>query len=127
MKNPFIVIYPTGKIMGHNPINRVYASLRALDVVSSQAEFCKDWLGRSESYLRGLRFHQAEPAVSVVALCASRLQHYGEQLAVKGTHPRGAALLLELSDECNHWIFEHSRRQWLPQKGFVAQNPMAAV
>jgi len=113
--------------MGHNPINRVYASLRALDVVSSQAEFCKDWLGRSESYLRGLRFHQAEPAVSVVALCASRLQHYGEQLAVKGTHPRGAALLLELSDECNHWIFEHSRQQWLPQKGFAAQNPMAAV
>lgn len=61
-------------------LSEVYELLKNKQLVSSESEFSKDWLGRSECYLRILRFKGANPSVGSVAICASKLQHYGARL-----------------------------------------------
>ena len=39
-------------------INEVFELLISIRAVDSESEFSKDWLGRSECYLRTLRFKQ---------------------------------------------------------------------
>ena len=113
--------------MEKNPLIRVYTILNAVGLAASQTAFSRQWLQRSESYLRGLRFNGAAPNIAVVAACASKLEHVGEALLLK--HPRSGVgeRLIELSDECMDWIREHSRSQWQHKRGFRAQNPLLAV
>jgi len=68
-----------------------------MKVVSSESEFSKDWLGRSECYLRSLRFKGTTPSVGCVAICASKLQHYGVVMQKVDEHKRLGALPLCVS------------------------------
>jgi len=113
--------------MEKNPLIRVYTILNAVGLAASQTDFSRQWLQRSESYLRGLRFNDVAPNIAVVAVCATKLEHVGEALLLK--HPRSGVgeRLLELSDECMDWIREQSRSQWQHKRGFRAQNPLLAV
>lgn len=43
-------------------INEVFDLLREIKAVDSESEFSRDWLGRSECYLRTLRFKGGECA-----------------------------------------------------------------
>ena len=67
-------------------LNEIYAVLRANDLVRSESEFSKEWLGKSECYMRTLRFKKTEPSAGAVAICAIKLEHYGKRLAQKKSH-----------------------------------------
>jgi hypothetical protein len=83
-------------------------------VVSSESEFSRDWLGRSECYLRTLRFKGAEPSVGAIAICASKLQHYGHRLVGSGKHHGIGQRFLTLSQQCHDQINAQSMAIWLP-------------
>ena len=51
--------------MAINFLDEVYTQLEQLDLVSSRREFCEQWLGRAEGYVRTLRFYQCQPSVGV--------------------------------------------------------------
>jgi len=94
-------------------INEIFDMLRGMKVVSSESEFSRDWLGRSECYLRTLRFKGSEPSVGAIAICASKLQHYGHRL-IDGKHKGIGQRFLTLSQQCHDQINAQSMAIWLP-------------
>ncbi|MBO9422366.1 hypothetical protein J7481_22840 [Labrenzia sp. R4_2] len=94
-------------------LNEVFDLLQEHKLVSSESEFSRDWLGRSESYLRGLRFHNEMPSISSIAVCASKLRYYGQRLAQTGHHAALAERFNALSDACHSHINERSTEIWL--------------
>ena len=48
-------------------LNEVFALLQQIGAVSSESEFSKDWLCRSECYMRTLRFKRVKPSVGTLA------------------------------------------------------------
>jgi hypothetical protein len=99
--------------MGKTVLNDVLTMLREHELVGSESEFSRDWLGRSESYLRGLRFHKEAPSIASVAICASKLQHYGRRLAATGEHDALADRFIELSEACHQQINSQCEATWL--------------
>ena len=93
-------------------INEVFDLLRSIKAVSNESEFSRDWLGRSECYLRTLRFKNAEPSVATIAICASKLQHYGNQLVQQTSHRQLGERFLALSQQCHAQINEQSKAMW---------------
>ena len=53
-------------------LNEVFELLQQIGAVSSKSEFSKDWLCRSECYMRTLRFKRVKPSVGTLAICASK-------------------------------------------------------
>ena len=45
-------------------LNDVFELLVQIGAVSSESEFSKDWLCRSECYMRTLRFKRVKPSVA---------------------------------------------------------------
>lgn len=93
-------------------INEVFELLHAIKVVDSESEFSRDWLGRSECYLRTLRFKGTKPSVATIAICASKLQHYGNQLIRQRQHKDLGERFLALSQQCHAQINQQSRAMW---------------
>ena len=50
-------------------LNEVYTLLKTIGAVANEAEFSRDWLGRSESYMRWLRFKGVGASTGSVAMC----------------------------------------------------------
>ena len=94
-------------------IYEVFELLISIRAVDSENEFSKDWLGRSECYLRTLRFKQKEPSVGTLAICASKLQHYGKRMILPEDHKRIGDQFLKLSEKCHQHINEQSEAKWL--------------
>lgn len=94
-------------------INEVFDLLKAIKAVDNESEFSRDWLGRSECYLRTLRFKGTEPSVATIAICASKLQHYGQQLVKQTNHREIGERFLTLSQQCHAQINQKSRAIWL--------------
>ena len=94
-------------------INEVFDLLISIRAVDSENEFSKDWLGRSECYLRTLRFKQKEPSVGTLAICASKLQHYGKRMILTEEHKPIGDQFLKLSEKCHQYINEQSEAKWL--------------
>lgn len=44
-------------------------------------EFCHSWLGRSEGYIRVLRYNRIEPSVETLIICSNKLGHYAARLS----------------------------------------------
>ena len=59
--------------MERTVLKGVYELLRNIRVVANEAEFSRDWLGRSECYMRMLRFKGVGASTGSVAICASKL------------------------------------------------------
>lgn len=97
-------------------INEVFELLRDIKAVDSESEFSRDWLGRSECYLRTIRFKKSQPSVGAVAICASKLQHYGNQLVEQTNHRELGAQFLTLSQQCHAQINAQSKAIWLAGK-----------
>lgn len=93
-------------------INEVFELLHTIKVVDSESEFSRDWLGRSECYLRTLRFKGTKPSVATIAICASKLQHYGNQLIRQRQHKDLGERFLALSQQCHAQINQQSRAMW---------------
>ncbi|MDC0946151.1 hypothetical protein OAS18_01350 [Nitrospinaceae bacterium] len=94
-------------------INEVFELLTSIRAVDSESEFSKDWLGRSECYLRTLRFKQKEPSVGTLAIFASKLQHYGKRMVLIEEHKPIGDKFLKLSEKCHQHINAQSEAKWL--------------
>jgi hypothetical protein len=82
------------------------------ELVASESEFSRDWLCRNSSYMRGLRFHHKLPSIASIAVCASKLQHYGDRLSRTGEHDELCERFLELSEACHQQINERATTKW---------------
>ena len=69
-------------------LKEVYALLKTIGAVANEAEFSRDWLGRSECYMRMLRFKGVGASMGSVAICASKLQHYGLRMCESSAHSK---------------------------------------
>ena len=99
--------------MSKTILNEVFELLHTMNVVGNESEFSTDWLGRSECYLRTLRFKGTNPSVGCVAICASKLQHYGVRMQRADEHKRLGATFVRLSNDCHAYINEQSKNAWL--------------
>jgi hypothetical protein len=96
-------------------LNEVFELLKQIEVVGSESEFSRDWLCRSECYLRTIRFKKTEPSIGAVAICASKLQHYGSLMIKKEPHRELGEKFLFLSKQCHQSINTNSKLAWLKQ------------
>ena len=94
-------------------LKEVYELLRNIGAVANEAEFSRDWLGRSESYARGLRFKGVGASTGSVAICASKLQHYGKRMFESSAHSELGKQFLELSRACHTHINNKAAAVWL--------------
>ena len=94
-------------------LNDVFEFLKQIGAVGSESEFSKDWLCRSECYMRTLRFKKAKPSVGTLAICAGKLSHYGNRLKEKPIHADVSDRMLNLSEACHNQIGALSKMQWL--------------
>ena len=67
-------------------LTEVYALLKRIGTVTNEAEFSKDWLGRSECCVRTLRFKGVGVSTGSLAICDSKLQHYGKRMCESNVH-----------------------------------------
>jgi len=93
-----------GKTMQKTVLNEVFELLQQIGAVSSESEFSRDWLARSECYMRTLRFKQANPSVGTLAICASKLQHYASCMTATDAHAKLGKQFIKLSEQCHTQI-----------------------
>ena len=72
-------------------IDDVYHELCRMGLVSNSSDFSTVWLGRQESYYRGLRSKQRQPSIHVLVSCACRLRGAGDDLLAHGDHQHRAS------------------------------------
>jgi hypothetical protein len=91
-------------------LEHIQSELKAAGVVSSTPEFCNGWLGRSEGYIRTLRYHNLDPSVAVLSVCAHKLGYYADQL--------------RSSDQTNHqtWVITFDRLKGLCESAIAKQS-----
>lgn len=99
-------------------LNEVFEVLRGIGVVRSESEFSKDWLGRSECYLRSLRFNGLEPSVSSIAVCSSKLQHYGQRMCATEQHQKLGQRFLTLAELCHQHINSTAAETWMTHEEY---------
>ena len=61
-------------------LEHIRVEFRHSGAIQNTPEFCTSWLGRSEGYIRTLRFHQVEPSVEALSVCSHKLGHYADRL-----------------------------------------------
>ena len=98
--------------MAKSVLIEVYELLVGIGAVNNESEFSKDWLGRSECYLRTCRFKRVEPSVSAIAICASKLQHYGHFMSTTNQHTQLGKRFIELSKQCHKQINNDAAGWW---------------
>jgi len=101
--------------MKKSVLNEVFDYLKEIRAVDTESEFSTDWLGRSECYMRSIRHKQVQPSIGTLAICASKLSHYGNRLKDKQMHSNISAQLLQLSEVCNRQINSDSRAKWIKE------------
>jgi len=94
-------------------LNEVFTLLKEIGAVRSESQFSKDWLGRSECYLRNMRFNGLEPSISTVAVCASKLQHYGQRMRQTERHKVLGDEFIELAEQCHKHINSAAAQTWM--------------
>lgn len=57
-----------------NEIEEIYETLHDLGLCKSQAEYSRDWLGRSKGYFAYLKSTKAPVALSVIGMLIGRLE-----------------------------------------------------
>ena len=101
--------------MAKTILDEIFSELKTVGIVSSETEFSMDWLGRSECYMRTLRFERKEPSIATIAICASKLQHYGERMLESNTYRKVGKKFLRLSAQCHSEINKAAESKWLEQ------------
>jgi hypothetical protein len=88
--------------------------LIATGIVQNTPEFCRSWLGRSEGYIRVLRYHNTEPSVETLSICSNKLGHYGARLADSDQqeHQFWAKRLSDLKALCDGAIAKQAEAVW---------------
>jgi hypothetical protein len=88
--------------------------LIATGIVQNTPEFCHSWLGRSEGYIRVLRYHNTEPSVGTLSICASKLGYYASRLAASDQpqHQAWSERLADLKALCDSAIARQAEAVW---------------
>ena len=99
-------------------LDEVRERLRASGIVKSDKQFCELWLGKSECYLRGLRFNDITPSADALATCAAQLAITARQLREYGEerHCTWADELERLRVAC-YGAMDAQARKKLQRKG----------
>ena len=95
----------------------IYNTLARMGVVDTKKEFYRDWLNRSEGYLRYLRHANKQPSADALAICSSKLKHYSKLLKQKNT-PDTAELADKFaihSSQLDVLICKNSTAKWIEQ------------
>ena len=92
-------------------VEGVYRTLVDMGFVHSRKEFCEQWLGRQEGYIRSLRFYRLKPSVHVFAVLANRLDYYAQHFS--GPDTSYQERLQALSQGCWAKVEERSRLDWM--------------
>jgi hypothetical protein len=92
-------------------LNDVFELLKQIGAVSSESEFSKNWLCRSECYVRTLRFKRMKPSVGTLAI-AGKLQHYGRCMTATEAHTQLGNRFIELSERCHKQINSDAVGWW---------------
>ena len=100
--------------MSETILDLVRDELVAAGIVQTQAEFCESWLGRSECYMRTLRFNGLGPSAEVLATLGSRLGYYAYELGKRRDREsqNRAALLTEMRRRTQSVLEERVRERW---------------
>ena len=100
--------------MSRQLLHEVRDVLRAADAIVSEREFCERWLGKSECYMRTLRFSQIEPSADALATVSNKLKYYAEQMHNKDAqHLQDLGVEFErLAEACWTSIQATARRKW---------------
>ena len=95
-------------------INTTYSTLKAIGVVDSKSEFYKDWLHKSDSYIRVLNCKNLQPSTNTLAVCSSKLKYYGDMLVNKSDKKRKGIgkEFIELSKNLDNAIIENCKKDW---------------
>ena len=88
--------------------------LIATGIVQNTPEFCRSWLGRSEGYIRVLRYHNTEPSLGTLSICSSKLGYYAARLAASNQqdHQAWGERLGKLKALCDKAIAKQSEAVW---------------
>ena len=90
--------------MQNTVLSDVYDLSQQIGAASSDIEFSKDWLCRSECYMRTMRFERVNPSVGTLAICVSKLQHQWRCVKATDSHTQRARRFIELSEKCHKQI-----------------------
>ena len=101
--------------MSRQLLHEVRDVLRAANAIASEREFCERWLGKSECYMRTLRFSQIDPNADALTTVSNKLKYYAEQMHIKDAqHLKDLAVEFgRLADACWTSIHSTARRKWL--------------
>ena len=61
--------------MSRELLHEVRDVLIQANAIVSEREFCQRWLGKSECYMRTLRFSKIEPSADALATLSNKLQY----------------------------------------------------
>lgn len=102
-------------------LEQVRDRLRAAGIIKTDKQFCELWLGKSECYMRFLRFSDAAPSADALATCAAQLATTARQLRGygKSRHLAWAEELEQLRVEC-YVAMDAAARVKLQRKGVCA-------
>ena len=89
-------------------LDRACELLREIGLVRGRSDFCTDWLGQSECYMRTITCKKAEPSLGVLAICASRLQKAGEQMVSSSQYGPIGTRFIALSEKCHELVNEEA-------------------
>ncbi len=82
--------------------------------VKNTPEFCRSWLGRSEGYIRVLRYHKTNPSIEALVICANKLEYYADRLRHSNTeeHSVWCDRFDDLQAQCELEIQRQSQAKW---------------
>jgi hypothetical protein len=94
-------------------------------VIRSECEFSEQWLGKSECYVRVLRYSGCEPSADAWANCAAKLGALTKHLSESSDahHQHWARVFGDLRERCYTEMDARAPRKWRarqPGKGLAA-------
>ena len=96
-------------------LNEIYDILSNIGIVDTKKEFYKDWLNRSEGYVRYLKHNNKQPSTNALAICSSKLKHYSKVLNQKNTSKmtEWASVFATYSTKLDLMICDNSTSKWM--------------
>ena len=110
--------------MGLQILQEIRDQLKQCRAVSSDREFCEQWLGKSECYMRTLKYGELTPSADALMTCASKLCWYAGELAnsTQSHHVHWAEVFERLCERCVNTVELQAQHNWQSRsKGSAAQ------
>ena len=101
--------------MSRELMHEIRDALKKTNAITSEREFCERWLGKSECYMRTLRFSKIHPSADALATVSDKLRYYAEKMRASETPSlvEASSDFEQLADKCWASIQSTARRKWL--------------